>query len=111
MDCWAAARADDDNGLAGWTWDRRNHLTLGGPLLEPDQRVDMIYASAPPQQQQERCLQPLSCELMRFPATQLTSDHYGVTATLALQSGENRRAPRKSVGRGGSRTPSRSPRR
>eukprot|EP01046_Picozoa_sp_COSAG06_P093759 COSAG06_NODE_39939_length_407_cov_0.837662_1_plen_67_part_01 len=67
MDCWAAAHArdDDDDGPAGWTWDRRNPLTLGGPLLEPDQRVDMIYASAPPQQQEEeRCsVQPLSCEL------------------------------------------------
>jgi endonuclease/exonuclease/phosphatase family metal-dependent hydrolase len=42
VDCWEAV----GDGTAGWTWDRKNPLTQSGPLLEPDQRVDVIYTSA-----------------------------------------------------------------
>ena len=41
VDCWDVA----GDGTTGWTWERQNPLTQSGPLLESDQRVDVIYTS------------------------------------------------------------------
>ena len=53
-------------------------------MLEPDQRVDVIYASSAQVDAGLR-LQPQSCRVLVYPEAQLISDHYGVVANIALE--------------------------
>jgi len=68
-----------------------NPLCESGPLLEPDQRTDVIYVTAPATSREEisdaagvvaGCLVPVDCEVLVYPTNELLSDHYGVIATL-----------------------------
>ena len=74
----------------------------GGPLLEPDQRLDVIYHSLQ-RDDQRRVLRATGCKIYAYPLERLCSDHYAVMATLALSSdpraqnsaNASRRAPAK----------------
>jgi hypothetical protein len=75
-----------------------NPLCESGPLLEPDQRTDVIFVSAPAHRSvppwhrashrasaaaaAAACLVPVACEVLVYPQNELLSDHYGVIATL-----------------------------
>jgi endonuclease/exonuclease/phosphatase family metal-dependent hydrolase len=86
VDCWEAA----GDGGPGWTWDRANPLTHSGPLLEPDQRTDVIFVSANNQattaatSSVPAALVPLECSVVVYPPEKAMSDHYGVVATLGF---------------------------
>jgi len=72
-DCWTVA---GDVG-PGWTWHRDNPLTVG-PLLEPDQRTDLVMVT------KGRGLTATDCKVMVFPKHELISDHYGVFADIEV---------------------------
>ena len=104
LDCWVAA----GDGGPGWTWDRQNPLTADGALLEPDQRVDVIFASPPQPRGGGASLRPLECRRLVYPRDALLSDHYAVWCRLALDPGAGAAAGMGRL-RGGGRRRGRSP--
>jgi endonuclease/exonuclease/phosphatase family metal-dependent hydrolase len=78
VDAWKAA----GDGTAGWTWSQHNPMT-DGPLLEPNQRLDLVLHNRA-RDQQGRRLWATHCEVLRYLPGRWVSDHYAVLADLVL---------------------------
>lgn len=86
VDSWLASGTEAVDARPGWTWDRENAMTVGGPLLEPDQRLDVILHTCDPCPATGNVLLATACKVHRYPKTRLISDHYAVQAVLGLAS-------------------------
>ena len=102
-DCWLAAGTEAPDSRPGWTWDRANPLTVGGPLLEPDQRLDVILHTGALR------LRTAACRVIRYPNARLISDHYAVKATLVAPTQQQSQRFSKAASGGRSRSRRQSP--